>query len=136
MSQTKAARPRVDWRSLGLLLLPSWFAAGWLIYQTSWYWSHKPDMNFGWIVVLLCGFMITEVAPELPPPRLRWTFPSVVLAVVGLALLLLFQLYQAAFGTMPASLMDLAFGSMSIISANLLYVMTDVSCGLHKRRWR
>ena len=129
MSNTKAARPPVDWRSMGLFLLPSWFAAGWLIYQTSWYWSHTPDMNFGWIVVLLCGFMITEVAPELPQPRLKWSFPSIVLAVLGLALMLLFQLYQAAFGTMPASLMALAFGSMSIITANLLYVYGPASLG-------
>ncbi len=117
------------WPALGLLLLPSWCAAGWLIHQTSWYWSHKPDMSFGWIVVLLCGFLITEVAPALPKPRLQWSFPSVVLAVLGLASLLLFQLYQAAFGTMPASLMALAFGSMAIITANILYVFGPSALG-------
>lgn len=115
-----ALTPR--WPALGLLLLPSWAASGWLIYQASWYWSHKPDMSFGWIVVVLCGFLVTEVAPALPAPRLRWGFASVTLAVLGLGSMLLFQLYQAAFGTMPASLMALAFGSMAVVTANILYV--------------
>jgi len=86
-------------------------------------------MNFGWIVVVLCGFLITEVAPSLPAPRLRWTVPSVVLAILGVCALLLFQLYQAAFGTMPASLMALAFGSMAIITANILHVFGPSALG-------
>ncbi len=117
------------WSALGLLLLPAWLAAGWLIYQTSWYWIHNPEMNFGWIVVLLCGFMITEVTPDLPPPRMRWTIPSVTLVICGLLSLLLFQLYQAAFGTMPASLMALAFGCMALITATLLFVFGPVALG-------
>lgn len=117
----KAPRPRTDWATLAKAMLPAWVAMGWLIWQTSWYWSHKPDMSFGWIVVVLCGFLVTEVAPGLPPLRCRWTPVSVGLSVLGLGLLLLFQLYQAAFGTMPASLMALALGSMAIVTANILY---------------
>lgn len=109
------------WPALGLILLPAWCAAGWLIHQTSWFWSNRPDMNFGWIVVVLCGFLVTEVAPTLPAPRLRWTFASVALTAVGLGSMLMFQLYQAAFGTMPASLMGLAAGCMAVITGNLLY---------------
>ena len=116
------ARPKVDWARLGVGLLPSWVAAGWLAYQASWYWSHNPDMNFGWIVLLLCGFLVTEVAPQLPEARSRWGVGPVVLAALGLGALVAFQLYQAAFGTMPASIMGLAFGVMAIVTANVVAV--------------
>lgn len=116
------ARPKVDWARLGVQLLPSWVAAGWLAYQASWYWSHNPDMNFGWIVLLLCGFLVTEVAPQLPEPRSRWGVGPVVLAALGLGALVVFQLYQAAFGTMPASIMGLALGVMAIVTANVVAV--------------
>jgi len=122
------SRP-VDWVSLAKVLLPSWVAVGWLAWQASWYWSHKPEMSFGWIVVILCGFLITEVAPSLPPLRLKWSLPAVVLSVLGLAALILFQLYQAAFGTMPASLMALAFGSMAIVTANILHAYGPSALG-------
>ena len=116
------ARPKVDWARLGVQLLPSWVAAGWLAYQASWYWSNNPDMNFGWIVLLLCGFLVTEVAPQLPEARSRWGGGPVVLAALGLGALVIFQLYQAAFGTMPASIMGLAFGVMAIVTANVVAV--------------
>lgn len=109
-------------KQLALLLMPAWLSAGWLVYQASWYWTHNPEMNFGWIVVLLCGFLVTEVARELPPPRLRWGWMSGMFAGAGLAVMLAFQLYQAAFGTMPASLMGLAAGTMAVVTANILYV--------------
>jgi exosortase len=115
-------RSRVDWTRLGVQLLPSWVAAGWLAYQASWYWSHNPDMNFGWIVLLLCGFLVTEVAPELPDAPSRWGVGPVVLAAMGLGALVVFQLYQAAFGTMPASIMGLAIGVMAIVTANVIAV--------------
>lgn len=120
--ESAQARPKVDWARLGVQLLPSWVAAGWLAYQASWYWSHNPDMNFGWIVLLLCGFLVTEVAPQLPEARSRWGVGPVVLAATGLGALVIFQLYQAAFGTMPASIMGLAFGVMAIITANVIAV--------------
>jgi exosortase len=129
MSEKVRPKQSVDWVTLAKVLLPSWLAFGWLAWQVSWYWSHKPDMSFGWIVLILCGFLITEVAPSLPPPRLKWSFPSVVLLVLGLAALVLFQLYQAAFGTMPASLMALAFGSMAVITANILHVYGPSALG-------
>jgi exosortase len=116
------AQPKVDWPRLGIQLLPSWVAAGWLAYQASWYWSNNPDMNFGWIVLLLCGFLVTEVAPQLPEARSRWGVGPLVLAALGLGALVIFQLYQAAFGTMPASIMGLAFGVMAIVTANVVAV--------------
>jgi exosortase len=120
--QTLGMRPKPDWVGLCSNLLPSWVAAAWLSYQSSWYWSHSPEMQFGWMVLILCGFLVTEVATQRPLAKPRWGLLPVILVVIGVVALVMFQLYQAAFGTMPASLMALAFGVMSIITANIISV--------------
>ena len=115
-------RQKPEWVELASRLMPSWVAAGWLCYQASWYWSHSPEMHFGWMVLVLSGFLVTEVAAERALPQPRWGLLSIFLVVIGVSALVMFQLYQAAFGTMPASLMALAFGVMSIITANIIAV--------------
>jgi len=120
--QMRGMRPKTDWIGLGSNLLPSWVAAAWLVYQVSWYWSHSPEMQFGWMVLILCGFLVTEVAMQRPLAQQRWGLLPMLLVVIGVLALVMFQLYQAAFGTMPASLMGLAFGVMSIVTANIIAV--------------
>lgn len=115
-------RQKPEWIELGLNLMPSWVAAGWLCYQASWYWSQSPEMHFGWMVLVLSGFLVTEVATQRALARPRWGLLPIFLVVIGVVALVIFQLYQAAFGTMPASLMALAFGVMSIITANIIAV--------------
>lgn len=115
-------RQKPEWVELGSRLMPSWVAAGWLCYQASWYWSHSPEMHFGWMVLVLSGFLVTEVAAERALAQPQWGLLSIFLVVIGVSALFMFQLYQAAFGTMPASLMVLAFGVMSIITANIIVV--------------
>lgn len=115
-------RPKPKWIGLGSKLMPSWVAAGWLCYHASWYWSHSPEMHFGWMVLVLSGFLVTEVPTQRALARPRWGLLPIFLVVIGVAALVMFQLYQAAFGTMPASLMALAFGVMSIITANIIAV--------------
>jgi exosortase len=115
-------RQKREWIELGSHLMPSWVGAGWLCYQASWYWSHSPEMQFGWMVLLLSGFLVTEVAAERALVQPRWGLLPIFLVVIGVSSLVIFQLYQAAFGTMPASLMVLAFGVMSIITANIIAV--------------
>ena len=115
-------RPKPEWIRLGSNLMPSWVAAGWLCYHASWYWSHSPGMHFGWMVLVLSGFLVTEVATQRALARPRWGLLPMLLVVIGVVALVMFQLYQAAFGTMPASLMALAFGVMSIITANIIAV--------------
>lgn len=122
-------RLKPDWFGLGLNLLPSWVVAAWLSYQASWYWSHSPEMHFGWIVLVLCGFLVTEVAIQQPLVKPRWGPGPILLVMMGVLALLMFQLYQAAFGTMPASLIILAFGVMLIITANIVAVYGVVALG-------
>lgn len=109
------------WPAMGILMMPALAATAWLVYNVSWFWSHTPDLQFGWIVLALCGFLVLEAVPQLPPPRRRWTLPSVLLLVAGLGMLVVFQAYQAAFGTMAASVFGLAIGVMCIVTANVLY---------------
>lgn len=112
--------PPVDWRTLGTALAPAACATAWLVYQASWFWRHQPDLQFGWIVLLLSMFLLSEVQDDLPPLRPRWTVGVAVLYGLGFLSMLLFQMYQAAFGTMAASLMALAFGAMAVVTANIV----------------
>src|SRR5688572_21122449 len=103
-------------------LLPALLAFAWLVSKAQWYWSHRPDMQFGWILLLLCAFVIWDRWANRPEPvwRIRW--PFVVLGVAGLGMLFVMQLYQAAFGLMPAVMMGLTVGVYAIVGANLHYV--------------
>lgn len=79
-------------------------------------------MNFGWVVILLCGFLFWEVWPTKPAPRYGGVALPILLAIPGLGLLFLFQIYSAAFGLMPASLAGLALGVLFIVAANFQWV--------------
>jgi exosortase len=104
-----------------LLLLPSFIALGWLVSKAQWYWNHRPDLQFGWGVLVICGYLFWMAWGNRPEARGRWSVSSLLCAVLGCGLLFLTQIYQAAFGMMPASLMGLAAGTMLVVAANLLY---------------
>jgi exosortase len=127
--EVNCIRSKPDWIGLGSNLMPSWVAASWLSYHASWYWLYSPEMYFGWIVLMLSGFLVTEVAIQRPLPVPRWGLVPMLLVVTGVAALVMFQLYHAAFGTMPASLMALALGVMLIITANIIAVYGVAAIG-------
>ncbi len=117
------------WPALAALMMPSLAAVAWLVYNASWFWSHTPDLQFGWLVLALCAFLVLEAIPQLPAPRRRWSFLSVALATVGVGMLIVFQMYQAAFGTMAASVLGLALGTMCIVTSNVLYAFGPRAIG-------
>ena len=102
-----------------LALTPAWLAYGWLILRAQWFWAHWPDLEFGWIVLLLCGYLFWDACPPPLPlePRIKWL--AVTLFVVGVGLMFTFQIYQVAMGVSPASLAGLALGALAIAGANL-----------------
>ena len=102
-------------------LLPCWMAMTWLVLETSSYWTNRPELQFGWIVLLLSVYLIWEAWLVRPPLVLRWTVGAVTLAVAGLALAFVFQVYRMAFGTTPAALYFLGAAVMLIVGANLLF---------------
>lgn len=103
-------------------LVPSWLAFGWIISKAQWFWNHRPDLQFGWVVLLLCAFIIWDGWSRKPAPIFRMTFPSIALFLIGSALLFIIQAYETAFGMKAATLIGLVFGCFLIIAGNLLYV--------------
>jgi exosortase len=116
----RQGQPREGWPLLGLL--PSWLSAVWLVSEVQWFWNHSPDLQFGWIVLLLCVYLFWEAWPQRPPTRCRWSYCTVSLVGLGLPVLLFVQVYQAAFGATPASVMGLAGGLLLLIAANLHFL--------------
>lgn len=91
----------------------------WLISRAQWFWRHNPDLQFGWIVVLLCGYLFWEAwqtRPEVDWKPRVWAVP---IGFAGLGLLFVVQIYQAFLGANAASTVGLALGLMLIIAANL-----------------
>lgn len=103
-------------------LLPTWLAFAWLISKAQWFWTHKPDLQFGWIVVMLCAFLLWDNWAKHPEPleKNRWT--AALGAIAGLIILFAMQIYQAAYGMMPAVLMGLSAGVYAIAAANIYFV--------------
>ena len=112
---------RDSWLVIGSLL-PSWLAVAWLVSKAQWFWNHRPDLQFGWVVLLLCGFIIWDGWGRKPAPVYRLGVLPILLFAAGAGLLFLVQIYQAAFGMMPASLLGLALACFLVIAGNLLYV--------------
>src|SRR4051812_7284144 len=75
-------------------LLPAWLALAWLISKAQWFWTHRPDMQFGWIVLLLCAFVIWDRWTKKPAPVFRPTWLFVLFALLGSGMLFLIQIYQ------------------------------------------
>ena len=103
-------------------LLPSILVFAWLITKTSWFWRNNPDLQFGWIVLMLCGYLFFEQWEKRPPFRLRWSFAGLALAALSLPWLFVVQVYQVAFGTNAASVCALALGTFSLVAANMSFV--------------
>jgi exosortase len=94
----------------------------WLVSKAQWFWSQEPDLQFGWVVLLLCAYLFWEAWENRPAPRCRGTVASLGLALVGLALLFVVQIYQSAFGTNAASMCGLAMAILLVVAANLWHV--------------
>lgn len=105
-----------------ILLLPSLLAMAWLIARAQWFWTNNPELNFGWVVVLLCAYLFYEAWETRPPVdwKVRWW--ALPFCLGGLGLLFLMQIYQAAMGTNAASTVGLALGVMLVAFSNLGFV--------------
>ncbi|PYL00964.1 MAG: exosortase [Verrucomicrobia bacterium] len=102
-------------------LAPSALAMFWLVSKARWFWSHNPELQFGWVVMVLWGYLLWEVWGKRPETKFEWTFGAVLTGLIGLALLFLTQLYQAALGLTPASMSGLGAGVLLLVAANLNY---------------
>lgn len=113
-----ATKPKVSFDVIWLLA-PSLLAMAWLVSKAQWFWNNRPDLQFGWIVVLLCGYLFYEALEKQPVVSFRPRWWSVALFLVGAGGLFLVQIYQVAFGTNAASMCGLATMIMLVAFANL-----------------
>lgn len=102
------------------LLLPSWLAMFWLASKAQWFWRQRPDLQFGWVVLILCIFLFLEAWDKRPLPKFNWI--SLPITFLGITLLFLMQIYQAALGMNAAMVMGVALGTLLVVAGNLLYV--------------
>ncbi|MBI3416392.1 MAG: exosortase/archaeosortase family protein [Verrucomicrobia bacterium] len=116
-----ASAPNAGWSML-VFLLPTWGAVAWLVSKAQWFWNHRPDLQFGWVVLLLSAFLVWEAWEKKPASSPRWRWWSVAAAGFGLVMLFVVQIYQAAFGTTAATLNGTALGVLALIAANLGYL--------------
>jgi exosortase len=115
-------RPPGDSKSVLLALSPTWLALAWLVSKAQWFWSHKPDLQFGWIVLLLSAFLLWDQWHKRPVATFRVGWPSVFFGLIGCGMLFLVQIYHAAYGMMPALLAALCAAVYAVAAANIHYV--------------
>jgi exosortase len=106
-------------------LLPAGLAVMWLVWKAQWFWNHQADLQFGWIVLMLCAYLFYEAWETRPGTRYRQDITSVLLLVVGASFLFLVQIYQAACGMNSASMVGLALGQLLFVMGNLRYVFGE-----------
>jgi exosortase len=105
-----------------LLLAPSWLAMGWLVSKAQWFWNNRPDLQFGWVVLLLCGYLFFEAWQTRPQLQGQLRASAIIVGAGALGALFMIQIYQVAFGTNAASMMALALGLLGVVTANLLFL--------------
>ena len=122
MTKTGKTRRRGPEYRLLLALLPAWLAVSWLVCKAQWFWNHQPDLQFGWIVLILCVYLFWEAWETCPPARLQLNLINVCLLGLGTSLLIVVQVYQAACGMNSASMVGLALGLTLFVLGDLGYV--------------
>lgn len=102
-----------------LPLAPAFVAMAWLISRAQWFWSHDRDLQFGWVVVLLCAYLFYEAWEKRPAIAWRLRAWAGGLLVAGLGLLFLVQIYEATMGAGAPTTLGLAMGVMLVVAGNL-----------------
>ncbi len=105
-----------------LALTPAWLGILWIISKAQWFWSNRPDLQFGWIIPLLCLFLFFDRWNARPTGRFKLSAVSAVLALSGFVLLGFYQLVEATFGLVASGLLLLFAGVFSIAAANVHFV--------------
>jgi exosortase len=101
----------------GLLLVLFWW-----VYDLHFHWQTSPEYSFGWIVLLLSGYLAWERWPDRPrqdKPSPFWI--CLVIVLLAAPLVLISELYKTAIARTPASTFTLSVGASLFIGALILY---------------
>lgn len=109
-----ASRSRDFWL-VGAAMLPAVLVLGDLVYRLSWIWSERPEMQFGWIVLMLVGYLFTERWADRPRVALRFHWSLVVAVVMSIAALMVVQVVQAVLG-LSSTLLYLHAGASFLLA--------------------
>lgn len=104
------------------LWLPVVVVVVWLIEKASWYWINRPDMQFGWVVPVLSGYMLFEVWRDRPKIKTQWKVAILVGLILGMVCLFVTQIYQAAYGLTSTSMSGLGIGYIFVVFSYLTYL--------------
>jgi exosortase len=112
-------RPLMQGLSPLLGLSPAFLVMAWIVSRAQWFWRNNPDLQFGWVVVLLCAYLFWEAWEKRPAPNWRLRPWAVGLFLAGLGLMFLVQIYQAVMGSSAPTTLGLALGGMLVVAGNL-----------------
>ncbi|MCS1408652.1 MAG: hypothetical protein M2R45_01828 [Verrucomicrobia subdivision 3 bacterium] len=105
-----------------LLWAPALMAFCLLCDKASWFWVNVPEMQFGWAIPLLGGYLIWERWLDRGVRVEKWGVASVGLMFLGCASIFVTQIYQAAYGLTAASMSGVGLGFLLIGLANASYI--------------
>ena len=114
------SKPQGIWSEF-LLWSPIVVSLAWLVSKASWFWNNNPDMQFGWVIPMLSGYLLFEGFEKRPAVVGRWSVFSVFSIFVGVLFLFLTQIYQAAYGLTAGSMAGLGLGFLGVSMGNLWY---------------
>lgn len=104
------------------LWLPVVVVVVWLIEKASWYWINRPDMQFGWVVPVLAGYVLFEVWRDRPEIKTQWRVGILAGLILGIVCLFVTQIYQAAYGLTSTSMSGLGIGYIFVVFSYLTYL--------------
>lgn len=116
-----AAVPRPGLTAELLRHAPILAVLAWWIFDLQVHWRGQVEYQYGWIVVMLVGYLVWERWPALPAPtplRRRWL--PWLLAALGTPLVLVAELYKHGVANTPSASFALSLGSTLFILAMLL----------------
>jgi len=107
----------IPWQAL----VPASVMVLWWVWDLSYQWRSLVDYQYGWIVLLLTGFLVWERLPTRPlKDRPVSLAKGLLVALAGMPLVAVGELYRIGVARTPASSMALSLGVAFILSANLL----------------
>jgi exosortase len=106
---------------IGPLLVAGPMVAWW-IDDLSFQWATLVEYRFGWIVVMLAGFLIWERLPTLPKADQPASFGTcALLAALGAPLVLTAELYKNTIAQVASTSFILSIGIALMLAAQLLF---------------
>lgn len=104
-----------------LLLVALIPVLGWWTLDLSYMWRSLVDYQFGWIVLMLAGYLILERWPTRPREDQAAPFGRcLILAGLGFGFVLIAELYRIGLSRTPTSSMALSIGCALFVAALLL----------------